>query len=88
MKVTRDDLCVIGVHTGKFTHEKELDALQEALLRYNIEFAVVNDPQHLIADAYAVKGWPTAIIVENRGYIVHHARGEQKLIEWKGRLTS
>lgn len=83
-----DDLCVIGVHTGKFTHEKELGALQEALLRYNIEFAVVNDPEHLIADAYAVKGWPTAIFIDNRGYIVHHAGGEQNLLEWKGRFAS
>ena len=82
------ELCVIGIHTGKFTYEKELQALQEALLRYGIEFAVVNDPEHLIADAYAAKGWPTTILVDNRGYIAHHASGEQKLMEWNGRLSS
>ena len=82
------ELGVIGIHTGKFTHEKELNALQEALLRYGIEFAVVNDPQHSIADAYAAKGWPTTILVDNRGYIAHHASGEQRLMEWNGRLSS
>jgi peroxiredoxin len=82
------DLCVIGIHIGKFEHEKEIDALQDALRRYGIEFAVVNDPEHHIADAYAVKGWPTTILVDNRGYIAHHASGEQKLTEWVGRLSS
>lgn len=83
-----DDCCVIGVHTGKFTHEKELDALQKALSRYGIRYAVVNDPQHLLSDAYAAKGWPTTILVDNRGYIAHHASGEQTLTEWRGRLSS
>ncbi len=82
------DLCVIGVHTGKFAHEKELEALKEALLREGIVFAVVNDPEHIIADAYAVKGWPTTILIDNRGYIVHHASGEQRLPEWRGRFSS
>ena len=82
------ELCVIGVHTGKFTHEKELKALQEALLRYGIAYAVVNDPEHDIADAYAAKGWPTTVLVDNRGYIAHHASGEQNFIEWSGRLSS
>jgi len=82
------ELCVIGIHTGKFAHEKELDALRAALRREDIEFAVVNDPEHLIADAYAAKGWPTTILIDNRGYIVHHASGEQKLSEWRGRFSS
>jgi thiol-disulfide isomerase/thioredoxin len=82
------DLCVIGVHTGKFAHEKELDALKAALRREDITFAVVNDPEHLIADAYAAKGWPTTILVDNRGYIVHHASGEQRVPEWRGRFSS
>lgn len=83
-----DELCVIGIHTGKFTHEKELDALQKALVRYGITYAVVNDPEHLLSDAYAAKGWPTTILVDNRGYIAHHASGEQNLTEWRGRLAS
>ncbi len=83
-----DDLCVVGVHTGKFTHEKELDALQKALGRYGITYAVVNDPEHLLSDAYVAKGWPTTILVDNRGYIAHHASGEQNLTEWRGRLAS
>jgi len=82
------ELTVIGVHIGKFAHEKQLHPLQQALDRYGIEFAVVNDPEHRIADAYAVKGWPTTILIDNRGYLVKHASGEQKLSEWSGRLSA
>ena len=83
-----DQLCVIGVHTGKFPHEKEASALQKALQRHGIRFAVVNDPQHLTADAYAVKGWPTTILIDDRGYIAEHRIGEQKLEAWQTTLSS
>ncbi len=83
-----DELIVIGVHTGKFSHEKELHALQEALLREAITYPVINDPDHVVADAYAARGWPTTILIDNRGYIAHQASGEQKLLEWNGRLSS
>ncbi|MBU1642622.1 redoxin domain-containing protein [bacterium] len=82
------ELCVIGVHTGKFTREKEPSALQQALYRHGIEFAVVNDPAHLMADAYTAKGWPTTILIDERGYIVEQTNGEQKVEEWKRILGS
>ena len=81
-------LCVIGVHSGKFTREKEPLALKEALQRHGIEFAVANDPARLMADAYAAKGWPTTILIDERGYIVEHRSGEQKVAEWKRVLAS
>jgi len=82
------EVTVIGVHTGKFSHEKESQALKEALERYKIDYAVVNDPDHTMAKAYALKGWPTTILIDNRGYLVHEARGEQKFYEWSGRFSS
>ncbi len=82
------EVTVIGVHTGKFSHEKESQALTEALQRYEIDYAVVNDTEHIMAKAYAVKGWPTTILIDNRGYLVHEARGEQKFYEWSGRFSS
>ena len=83
-----DDLVVIGVHTGKFSYEKELTPLLDSLLRYDVSYAVINDPQHIVADAYTARGWPTTILIDNRGYIAHHASGEQKLLEWNGRLSA
>ena len=82
------ELLVIGIHTAKFPHEKALDALKEALKRFDISYPVVNDPEHSIADAYAVKGWPTTVLIDNRGYLVLQSSGEQKFAEWSGRLSS
>lgn len=82
------ELVVIGIHTAKFPHEKELDALKEALKRFDICYPVVHDPEHIIADAYAVKGWPTTVLIDNRGYLVLQSSGEQKFTEWSGRLSS
>ena len=82
-----EELYVIGIHTGKFTHEKEPSTLQQALFRHGIRFAVANDPQGIMADAYRAKGWPTTLLIDERGYIVEHRSGEQDLAEWKGVLA-
>ncbi len=82
------DLYVIGIHTGKFPHEQEPSALEEALQRQGIGFAVMNDPEHLTADVYAAKGWPTTILIDAKGYIVEHRSGEQKLEAWQTILLS
>ena len=39
----KDDLVVIGVQSAKFTTEKETENIRQAVLRYGIEHAVVND---------------------------------------------
>src|SRR5687768_11763188 len=38
-----NNLVVIGVHSAKFTTEKETDNIREAILRYEIEHPVIND---------------------------------------------
>ncbi len=38
-----NELVVIGVHSAKFTTEKESENIRQAILRYRIEHPVVND---------------------------------------------
>ena len=83
-----DALTVIGVHVGKFSYEKESDALAQALKRFGISYAIVQDFRQTIAKAYAIKGWPTTILIDNRGYLVHQSSGEQNFLEWSGRLSA
>jgi len=71
-----DNLHLVGVHVGKFAHEKEDHALESALKRLDVNFAVINDAEHQLSDAYAAKGWPTTILIDERGYIVEHLSGE------------
>jgi thiol-disulfide isomerase/thioredoxin len=71
-----DALVVIGVHSAKFTNEKDLDNLRRTLVRYEIEHPVANDEHFEIWKAYAVRAWPTRVLIDPAGYIVGSAAGE------------
>jgi DNA-binding beta-propeller fold protein YncE len=71
-----DNLVVIGVHSAKFDNEKETDNIRRIILRYEIEHPVVNDADFAIWQAYAVRAWPTQVLIDPAGYVVGVAQGE------------
>lgn len=75
-RLHRDELVVIGVHSPKFPTERETTSLGRAVQRYGISHPVVNDPRMAIWESYAIKAWPTLVLVDPRGYIVGTASGE------------
>ncbi|MDT7726942.1 MAG: hypothetical protein QOI21_3518 [Actinomycetota bacterium] len=71
-----DVLVTIGVHSPKFLHEGEAAAIESAVRRYEVHHPVLNDPEMTTWSQYAVKAWPTLVIVDPEGYVVHMAAGE------------
>jgi thiol-disulfide isomerase/thioredoxin len=71
-----DVLVTIGVHSPKFLHEGEAPAIEAAVRRYEVHHPVLNDPDLTTWSQYAVKAWPTLVIVDPEGYVVHVAAGE------------
>ncbi|GHF57255.1 thioredoxin-like domain-containing protein [Amycolatopsis bartoniae] len=71
-----DVLVTIGVHSPKFLHEGEAAAIEGAVRRYEVHHPVLNDPEMKTWSQYAVKAWPTLVIVDPQGYVVHVAAGE------------
>jgi sugar lactone lactonase YvrE len=71
-----DELVVIGVHSAKFTNEKDSDNIRQAILRYGIEHPVVNDSQFRIWRSYGVRAWPTLILINPEGYVAGVVSGE------------
>lgn len=71
-----DSLVVIGVHSAKFDTERDLGNIREAVLRYQIEHPVVNDPDHVLWDRFRVNAWPTIVLIDPEGYVVGSAGGE------------
>ncbi len=71
-----DALVVIGVHSAKFTHEGDTGAIREAIGRWGIEHPVVNDRTFAIWHAYAVRAWPTLMVIDAEGYVVGGVSGE------------
>jgi DNA-binding beta-propeller fold protein YncE len=73
------DLVVVGVHSAKFPHERETDAIRQSILRYEIEHPVVNDQAFQVWRSYAVRAWPTLMVVDPEGYVYGAVSGEGHL---------
>ncbi|MGI8499443.1 MAG: alkyl hydroperoxide reductase [Gemmatimonadaceae bacterium] len=71
-----DELIVLGVHSGKYTAERETPRIREAALRLGNTHPVVNDRQFRVWRAYAVNAWPTIAVVDPAGSVVGMHAGE------------
>lgn len=71
-----DVLVVIGVHSPKFPHEHDHDAVRRAVARHRVEHPVLDDPEMRTWDAYAVRAWPTLVLVDAAGRVALHVSGE------------
>ena len=69
-------LVVVGVHSPKFAHETDHEAVRAAVDRYEVHHPVLDDPDLATWDAYAVRAWPTLVVVDPLGYVVAHLSGE------------
>lgn len=75
----RDDLVVIGVHSAKFSYERESENIREAVARYDIRYPVINDSEMVLWQAYQVPGWPTILLFDREGYVLGGHVGEWPL---------
>ncbi len=71
-----NELVVIGVHSAKFTNERDSDNIRQAILRYEIQHPVVNDNEFRIWQSYAVRAWPTMMVIRPDGYVLGYLSGE------------
>ncbi|NLU77925.1 redoxin domain-containing protein [Micromonospora sp. HNM0581] len=71
-----DVLVVIGVHSPKFEHEKDADALAAAVERYGVHHPVLDDPELDMWQQYAARAWPTLAVIDPEGYVVATMAGE------------
>ncbi|MEU1274132.1 NHL domain-containing thioredoxin family protein [Streptomyces sp. NPDC005799] len=71
-----DTVVVIGVHSPKFTHEAEHAAVADAVERYGVAHPVLDDPELATWKQYAVRAWPTLVVIDPEGYVVAQHAGE------------
>ncbi|MFJ6995468.1 NHL domain-containing thioredoxin family protein [Streptomyces sp. NPDC003090] len=79
----RDTVVIIGVHSPKFVHEADHQAVVDAVERYGVEHPVLDDPKLATWKQYAVRAWPTLVVIDPEGYVVaqHAGEGHAKAIE-------
>lgn len=70
------ELVIVGVHSPKFEHEKSDAAVAAAVERYGVQHPVLNDPELHLWKQYAVRAWPTLVLIDPNGYVVAQAAGE------------
>ncbi len=71
-----DDLVIIGVHSAKYTAEGYDAHLQDAVRRLHIDHPVVNDHAMRVWSEYAVRAWPTLMIIGPDGRVIGKHEGE------------
>ncbi|NEU80854.1 thioredoxin-like domain-containing protein [Nostoc sp. UIC 10630] len=72
----KDSLTIVGVHSAKFDNEKETENIRQAILRYDVEHPVIVDSNFRLWEEYAVRAWPTLIIIDPEGYVISQISGE------------
>ncbi len=71
-----EPVVVIGVHSGKFSAEQDPTHIREAIGRYDVQHPVVVDDRMTIWSRFAVRSWPTLVVVRPDGTIAAVAPGE------------
>ncbi|MFG2195061.1 NHL domain-containing thioredoxin family protein [Streptomyces sp. NPDC048639] len=72
----RDTVVIIGVHSPKFVHEAEHRAVVDAVERYEVHHPVLDDPELATWKQYAIRAWPTLVVIDPEGYVVAQHAGE------------
>jgi thiol-disulfide isomerase/thioredoxin len=80
-------LTVIGVHSPKFPHEARDEAVRAAVDRYEVHHPVRSDPELELWHQYAVRAWPTLVLIDPEGYVVAEAAGEGQVSALGALLT-
>lgn len=78
------EVVVIGVHSPKFTAERNVENVRQAALRHRVTHPIAHDPQHVLWDRYAVRAWPTLVVIDRDGYVVAELRGEPDYARLRG----
>jgi hypothetical protein len=79
MKAWRErypDLTVVGVHAAGFAPSADPDAVDAAVARLHIPYAVGIDAEYEVWELYGNLGWPARYLFDDRGMLIHYHYGE------------
>ena len=75
-KYGNNGLVIIGVHTPEFEFEKDYGNVKNAVEKYKIKYAVVQDNNYATWNAYNNHYWPRKYVVDKDGNIRYDHIGE------------
>lgn len=71
-----EEVVTIGVHCPKFHAEAEVHSIRQAIIRHDVGHPVVSDADFQVWRAYAVRAWPTIVLIDPMGTIIAQHSGE------------
>ncbi|HEV8376258.1 MAG TPA: thioredoxin-like domain-containing protein [Candidatus Polarisedimenticolia bacterium] len=69
-------VAILGVHSAKFLSEKDPVNIRNAVRRYGVTHPVVVDSEHDLWQRFAVRAWPTLVVLDAQGYVRDTLSGE------------
>jgi DNA-binding beta-propeller fold protein YncE/cytochrome oxidase Cu insertion factor (SCO1/SenC/PrrC family) len=72
----KNELVVIGVHSGKFDAERDTTNIRRKVAEYRIKHPVVNDARMTIWNRFGVNSWPTIVLIDAQGEYQGSIAGE------------
>ena len=70
------EVAFVGCHSAKFENEKDLHMLRQAVIRYDIKHAVINDNKFKFWQSHGVSCWPTIMVFSPDSKPLLKATGE------------
>jgi len=75
-KYQSQGLVVIGIHTPEYPWEKNIDAVNQALKKWNIHYPVAVDDNYAIWNAFGNQYWPAHYYFDAKGQLRFESFGE------------
>ncbi len=75
-KYADDGFVIIGVHTPEFRHERDVNNVENSLVRLSIPFAVAIDNDWKTWRSYNNRYWPAMYFIDKSGQIRYLKIGE------------
>jgi len=71
-----EPVLVVGIHSPRQPHERDVEFVRAAVLRHRIAHPVVVDAEHVMGRQYPVRAWPTVAMVAPGGRLAGWCPGE------------
>lgn len=82
-----DGLCVIGVHTPRYSAQRSADAVLKAVNRHHLRHPVASDPGFVLWQKLGVQAWPSVVLLDTQVRPVAIFTGEGRRQEIDRRIT-
>ena len=81
-------LVIIGNHYPEFSYEADLGNLEDAIMRFELPYAVAQDNERATWSAYGVRYWPTLMLIDKQGRLRYQHIGEGRYAETEAAIQA